>query len=709
MNGKPDAHNGTGVNRRRFMGALGVAASAALLHGERTPRSSDSVPYLNSFGDVVPAAADAVAAGVLPPPVTLGDGTYLEPGYTQPNILLIMVDQLRAPRWLPPGGQPAIDAILPNIAAIRNHSFIFSNYFAAATNCTPSRATLLTGLYSQQTCVFETQLAGNVPSLQTDFPTFAQPLSQWGYDTAWIGKWHVSDFDQHGVGGNGPSDYGFTNPYCLPTSTSVFTDPKGYPSPIGIHNQGNGGHFLDRSYPHYGITFPGGEHAPEGWIQLNDAAITDAFVNYWLPNAPASPWFTAVSFVNPHDISAFPYSYALTPAAGQPCGDFCPPAHPKGDGYQPPPTAGYIETRPDHIDIPPLSACSPYTAPPSPWNDADNPALQPYGRGRGKPGLQADFQYTYDSTHGAIQDTNGWVTFLNYYFWMQACVDHQIGVVINTFQKTSSWSNTIILFLADHGDYGGSHWMHAKGGALYDEVINVPLYISFPSMRANYSQPGDNTSITRSFVCSSVDIFGFFYSLALGNDSWRWNSSDPVNYLKNRESLADGIWWSAPQQRRLSSVPNANGTGHQPYILHTQDEMAAAKIPATNTPQPSHALAFRTVDVTTTPAGGAKLGIYSYWQPCTTCPYVGDTHRQQQYEFYNYSAGNYAETGNQAFGVDDQLSPDAQRYLNSFNAAVYNELYPIYPQVQAAYQAAFSTYMTYRKESCSGTAGCQAT
>jgi hypothetical protein len=37
--------------------------------------------------------------------------------------------------------------------------------------------------------------------------------------------------------------------------------------------------------------------------------------------------------------------------------------------------------------------------------------------------------------------------------------------------------------------------------------------------------------IVRKFVCSSVDIMPFIYSLALGNESWRMYSCDLINYL----------------------------------------------------------------------------------------------------------------------------------------------------------------------------------
>ncbi|MGA2591767.1 MAG: hypothetical protein ABSH32_17785 [Bryobacteraceae bacterium] len=49
-------------------------------------------------------------------------------------------------------------------------------------------------------------------------------------------------------------------------------------------------------------------------------------------------------------------------------------------------------------------------------------------------------------------------------------------------------NNTGIVFTSDHGDYGGSHGLHAKGGGLDEEVMNVPLFVSYPSMRT--AHPG---------------------------------------------------------------------------------------------------------------------------------------------------------------------------------------------------------------------------
>ena len=105
----------------------------------------------------------------------------------------------------------------------------------------------------------------------------------------------------------------------------------------------------------------------------------------------------------------------------------------------------------------------------------------------------------------------------------------------------------------------------------------MPLYISYPANRQN------NTSISRYFVCSSVDILPFFYYLALGNNSWRTNPSDMVYYLNGRESIADAIFMgNLAQQHRLalgSRAPTRTPTGKPLSRISC--------IPATNTQKPA--------------------------------------------------------------------------------------------------------------------------
>ena len=127
----------------------------------------------------------------------------------RPNILFIIVDQQRAPRWFP--GQDVLDAHLPSLARIRQDGVEFQSHYAAATACSPSRGTLLTGLYAHRTGVMLNQNK-KTPSLDTGFKTWGSALRDYGYSTNCYGKWHLSvgdTLEPYGFdGGTYPSSNG---------------------------------------------------------------------------------------------------------------------------------------------------------------------------------------------------------------------------------------------------------------------------------------------------------------------------------------------------------------------------------------------------------------------------------------------------------------------------------------------------------------------
>ena len=181
-------------------------------------------------------------------------------GGNKPNILVIIVDQMRAPQWFP---EPAkLAALLPNIGRLQRSSVSFESHYTASNMCTPSRGVMTTGLYSHQTgCLFTG--AGPVESsLAPQFPTWGTMLRQQGYHTWWWGKWHLghtSDTIPEGLEAHGFS--GGT-----------------YPSPNGAPNQG---------------------------LQ-KDPDIVNQFNGWFDDHAGNGPWCTTVSLVNPHDICWWP-------------------------------------------------------------------------------------------------------------------------------------------------------------------------------------------------------------------------------------------------------------------------------------------------------------------------------------------------------------------------------------------------------------------
>jgi arylsulfatase A-like enzyme len=176
----------------------------------------------------------------------------------RPNILVIVVDQLRFPQWLSPElGGPQLP---PNLRRLRRGAVSFARHYTAANDCTPARSALLTGLYTHQTGCMIT--GGS--TLDPGFPTWGTMLREHGYRTSWYGKWHLTHRDNKWTSGPGAKAlerYGFAG--------------GTYPSPDGGPGQ--------------------------GWRV--DPHIARQFERWYAQESGEKPWCTTVSFVNPHDIA----------------------------------------------------------------------------------------------------------------------------------------------------------------------------------------------------------------------------------------------------------------------------------------------------------------------------------------------------------------------------------------------------------------------
>jgi uncharacterized sulfatase len=126
----------------------------------------------------------------------LGTATALAAA-PKPNILFIMADD-QAPWSMHCAGDP--HAFTPNMDRLAREGARFSNAFTPTPVCSPSRASLMTGRYGSELGITDWIHPKNDPGLGLDarFPTWPKLLSESGYQTALIGKWHLGDLpDQH--------------------------------------------------------------------------------------------------------------------------------------------------------------------------------------------------------------------------------------------------------------------------------------------------------------------------------------------------------------------------------------------------------------------------------------------------------------------------------------------------------------------------------
>lgn len=153
---------------------------------------------------------------------------------TKPNIILIFADDLG---WKDVGYQGSDFIETPNIDRLAGQGMVFSSGYAAAGNCAPSRACLLSGNYTPRHGVYavgdtdrgpkKSQRLIPIPNkggLAKANVTLADALKSAGYATGIFGKWHLD-----GKEGAKPEEQGFDEVFQSSGgwSKNLTNDPKG--------------------------------------------------------------------------------------------------------------------------------------------------------------------------------------------------------------------------------------------------------------------------------------------------------------------------------------------------------------------------------------------------------------------------------------------------------------------------------------------------
>lgn len=364
-------------------------------------------------------AAAAAGASLLPQRPAGAD----DPSAARPSVLIIMCDQLTASCLGCHGGPVPT----PHIDRIAREGVQFDQATCPTPFCSPSRASLVNGLYPHAHGIVA-NCGARQKGLTPDDVTTERILHESGYPTHFYGKWHLlPEPVPYYTDMYRPSDYSQdmeeTFKRVRAETPDGFMPFYNWALPVevapGLQRAVDalGDRWKDQRYAGF-ITKMGRLKLPlEDHL---DVRVTNLTVDR-LQALRQEPFMVTCSFVAPHDPNVAPSPY-------------------------------YEAFSPDSVELP------------ANWQQREELFEQQWSRrivaDLGEPGLRE---------------------FLRVYYAMVAMIDDQVGRVLQALEATGRADDTILIFTADHGDMMGGHGMVWKStSAFYEEVTRIPLLIRYP-------------------------------------------------------------------------------------------------------------------------------------------------------------------------------------------------------------------------------------
>jgi arylsulfatase len=363
----------------------------------------------------------------------------------RPNVLCFVTDQQRADH-LGCYGNPIVRT--PHIDGIARGGVRFEHAYVNNPLCMPGRSTWFTGLTPRGHGV----RTNGIP-LRRDLPTMPGALGDAGYRTHSVGKLHLSPFDApRGADLDTLDPIRFAELGALWRSGRVSALPSPY---YGIQTaEFTGGHgggvfgdysnWLQREHPAEAhlLRAEAGRPSPTGADQSWTMALPEELhYNRWVADRSIAflreragaeePFFLWCSFPDPHH-------------------PFCPP-EPWASMYDP--------------------ASIPLPA----RREGELDDLAPFFRGIHESTMQlsgrrAPTRMRDEQIREIIARTYGMVSF----------VDQEVGRVLGALETLNLRQDTVVMFMSDHGDMMGDHWLINKGPFHFQGLLRVPFIWSWP-------------------------------------------------------------------------------------------------------------------------------------------------------------------------------------------------------------------------------------
>ncbi len=376
-----------------------------------------------------------------------------------PNIVVLLTDQERYHTHWPAGW---VEANLPAFARLQRHGLTFHRAYTAASECSPSRAVMMTSQFAPLNRVARTFLWPGLPGARQRVNIGSLLRDRAGYHVVWKGKWHLS-FAQNAKPGSGGEEWTAADIAYLERQYGLAEwNPPDAGNAIqerqpGIFGYFNGLATLGGGTPNNdgryvsGVT-PGASRQTPG---VGGESVLD-FIGR--AGTLGRPFCLFVSLVNPHDIGFFPDGW-------------------KDGGYRREEFAGL------GIELPP--------------NFDDDLAT--------KPKIQREARAAFDKS-APLSGSAAQRDYVNFYAYLHKVVDERIMTILDALDANGLTERTIVVRTADHGELGLSHGMREKSYTAYEEMIHIPLIVSNPLV---YPEPRE----TQAFY-SHLDLLPTLAELA---------------------------------------------------------------------------------------------------------------------------------------------------------------------------------------------------
>jgi arylsulfatase A-like enzyme len=357
------------------------------------------------------------------------------------NIVFIMTDD-HAFQALSAYGHPISKlAPTPNLDRIARDGMLFTNAFVENSISAPSRATLLTGMYSHQHG--QTHLGYG---LKPDKKFFVEYLQKAGYQTALFGKWHLGvepkGFDTFKIFNDQGEYY---NPFFRSNEHKEYKQEEGYATDLVTNDAINWLIYRNKDKPFCLMVHHKAPH--RNWMP--DLQYLDLYEDLDFPE-PATlfdDYSTRGDQMRTHELSiANHLGYAF---------DF------KVSQLKDEPTLDYIR---QSFDIA-MSTMNEKQL--RVWNESYDKKNREFlaNRPQGRDLVKWKYQ-----------------RFIKDYCRTIKSVDVQVGRLLDYLEANNLMKNTIIVYTSDQGFYLGEHGLYDKR-FMYEEAFRTPLIIAMPGAK----------------------------------------------------------------------------------------------------------------------------------------------------------------------------------------------------------------------------------